>query len=85
MADNDDDGENGAGGKLAQLLDAMQAQGVLIAVSRWYGGIHLGSDRFRLINNCARVLLLKVSQQQACYANNKPHSHANWHFAYGMN
>jgi phage terminase large subunit-like protein len=57
VADNDDDGEDGAGVKLAQLLDVMKAQGVLIVVSRWYGGIHLGPDRFKLINNAARSLL----------------------------
>jgi len=57
VADNDDDGEDGAGVKLAQLLDVMKAHGVLIVVSRWYGGIHLGPDRFKLINNAARSLL----------------------------
>jgi hypothetical protein len=57
VADNDDDGEDGAGTKLAQLLDVMKAQGVLVVVSRWYGGVHLGPGRFRLINNAARSLL----------------------------
>jgi putative IMPACT (imprinted ancient) family translation regulator len=26
-------------------------------VTRWYGGIHLGPDRFKIINNVARSLL----------------------------
>jgi hypothetical protein len=30
-------------------------------VSRWYGGIHLGPDRFKHINNCARNVLQDVS------------------------
>jgi hypothetical protein len=57
VANNNDDGEDGAGVKLAQLIDIMKAQGVLVVVSRWYGGIHLGPDRFRIINNTARSLL----------------------------
>ena len=28
-----------------------------MVVSRWYGGIHLGPDRFKDINNVARALL----------------------------
>jgi len=90
VADNDDDGEDGAGSKLAQLLDTMQvrtplqfvrvltlhllltqttlenvrwtkskANNVLVVVSRWYGGIHLGPDRFRLINNSAREVMME--------------------------
>ena len=30
---------------------------VIVVVSRWYGGIHLGPDRFRHINNAARTVL----------------------------
>jgi hypothetical protein len=122
VADNDEDGEHGAGAKLAQLLVSMevwlgpvllspcfslhthfsvffhahihihiqlifnkhasfslstpnpesplslqtsfqtlfsvsQAIDVMVVVSRWYGGIHLGPDRFRIINSAARALL----------------------------
>lgn len=45
VADNDDDGESGAGAKLAALLELMGANNVMIVVSRWYGGVHLGPDR----------------------------------------
>ena len=54
-ADNDDDGEDGAGPKLAELLYLMGAQNVIVVVSRWYGGIHLGPDRFKHIANVART------------------------------
>jgi len=57
VADNDDDGESSAGGKLAALLDLRGAMGVLVVVSRWYGGIQLGPDRFKNINRCAQLLL----------------------------
>ena len=35
----------------------IDAQNVMIVVTRWYGGVHLGPDRFRIINECARKLL----------------------------
>lgn len=49
-----DDGEIGAGAKLSHLLDVMHAANVIVVVTRWYGGVHLGADRWRLINECAR-------------------------------
>jgi hypothetical protein len=55
IADNDDDGEDAAGPKLAQLLSLMNAENVIVVVSRWYGGIQLGPDRFRHIANVARI------------------------------
>lgn len=45
VADNDDDGESGAGAKLAALLELMGVQNVFVVVTRWYGGVHLGPDR----------------------------------------
>eukprot|EP00658_Telonema_sp_P-2_P047521 TRINITY_DN36158_c0_g1_i2.p1 TRINITY_DN36158_c0_g1~~TRINITY_DN36158_c0_g1_i2.p1 ORF type:complete len:293 (+),score=93.48 TRINITY_DN36158_c0_g1_i2:220-1098(+) len=56
-ADNDDDGEDAAGAKMAALLDVMGAQNVLVVVSRWYGGIHLGPDRFKHIANLTQQIL----------------------------
>lgn len=55
--DNDDDGENAAGGKLAELLAVMGVNNVIVVVSRWWGGLLLGPSRFRVINNTARQLL----------------------------
>jgi putative IMPACT (imprinted ancient) family translation regulator len=44
----DDDGETAAGSRLLHLLDLMGANNVLVVVTRWYGGIHLGPDRFKV-------------------------------------
>jgi hypothetical protein len=55
--DNDDDGEDAAGGRLAELLRLMGADGVAVIVSRWFGGTLLGPDRFKFISNAARRLL----------------------------
>jgi len=57
VADNDDDGETAAGSRLAQLLELRGVMGVYVMVSRWYGGIQLGPDRFKHINRAAQHLL----------------------------
>jgi len=54
VSDNDDDGEKGSGNKLASLLELCNANNVLVVVSRWFGGIHLGSARFKWIASVAR-------------------------------
>ncbi|XP_023247468.1 protein IMPACT-like [Copidosoma floridanum] len=55
--DCDDDGETQAGSRLLHLLEIMNVKNIVVIVSRWYGGIHLGPDRFRHINNAARQVL----------------------------
>ncbi|GAA6030104.1 hypothetical protein JCM8097_009259 [Rhodosporidiobolus ruineniae] len=57
-ADNDDDGETAAGSRLAQLLTLLDVENVMVVVTRWYGGVHLGPKRFQLINAAAREALL---------------------------
>jgi hypothetical protein len=53
----DDDGEFGAGDPLLFLLQRANAMNVCVVVTRWYGGIQLGPDRFRIILNVAKELL----------------------------
>jgi len=55
--DNDDDGETAAGSRLAHLLSILEINNVLVVVTRWFGGIHLGPDRFKHINHAARNAL----------------------------
>jgi hypothetical protein len=57
--DCDDDGESAAGGRLAEMLRLMKVENIAIIVTRWFGGVKLGPDRFKLINNCARSVLEK--------------------------
>ena len=54
FSDNDDDGEKGSGSKLASLLDMCHVENVLVIVSRWFGGVHLGPARFKWIAGIAR-------------------------------
>ena len=51
-----DGGESGAGRILLAQVGRMapRSNGLLVAVTRWYGGRSLGSARFRIIGNVAR-------------------------------
>lgn len=55
--DYDDDGEDAAGGRLLHLLQILDVKDLVVIVTRWYGGVHLGPARFTHINNAARTLL----------------------------
>ena len=57
VSDNDDDGEKGAGSKLAALLEMADARDVIVVVSRWFGGVLLGPSRFKHIASTAREAL----------------------------
>merc|ERR1712039_54549 len=57
VADSFDDGEAAAGGHLAELLRLRGVDGVFLMVSRWFGGTHLGSDRFKDIKRVAGAVL----------------------------
>jgi hypothetical protein len=57
MQSCDDDGETAAGGRLLFLLETMGATDVVVIVSRWFGGILLGGQRFKEINHAAQRLL----------------------------
>lgn len=59
IQDYDDDGETAAGARLLHVMQMMDVWNVLVVVSRWYGGIHLGPARFRLINDVGRDALVK--------------------------
>ncbi|KAK6702256.1 hypothetical protein SNK04_012161 [Fusarium graminearum] len=48
-----DDGETGAGSRLLQLMQSMDLWDSMVVVTRWYGGTHLGSKRFRFITAAA--------------------------------
>jgi|ERR1711881_480233 len=72
--DCDDDGEDAAGGRLLHLMQLMDVWDVMVVVTRWYGGILLGPDRFRLINTAARDALVKAGYTQENDASNKKKS-----------
>eukprot|EP01119_Soliformovum_irregulare_P020546 TRINITY_DN6676_c0_g1_i3.p1 TRINITY_DN6676_c0_g1~~TRINITY_DN6676_c0_g1_i3.p1 ORF type:complete len:551 (-),score=114.33 TRINITY_DN6676_c0_g1_i3:772-2298(-) len=55
--DFDDDGETGAGEKMLFLVQRLQVVNVVVIVTRWFGGIMLGNDRFKDISNTAKEVL----------------------------
>lgn len=52
-----DDGESGAGMVILRMLEREEVFGVIVVVTRWYGGVHLGGDRFRHVQTCVRACL----------------------------
>ena len=52
-----DDGESGAGAIILRMLEREGLQGHMIVVTRWYGGVHLGGDRFAHVIACVRAYL----------------------------
>lgn len=52
-----DDGEGGAGQVILQMLEREGLRNHVIVVTRWYGGKHLGGDRFRHVGTCVRAYL----------------------------
>ncbi|WP_120500641.1 YigZ family protein [Roseovarius sp. EL26] len=52
-----DDGESGAGMIILRMLEREEITDHIIVVTRWYGGKHLGGDRFRHVQDCVRAYL----------------------------
>ena len=57
-----DDGETGAGAVMLHVLQREQFKDHLIIVTRWYGGVHLGADRFRHVKTCAYEYMAKFQK-----------------------
>ena len=53
----DDDGEGGAGQIILQMLEREGLENHVVIVTRWFGGTHLGGDRFRHVKTCVRAYL----------------------------
>jgi hypothetical protein len=68
IADNDDDGEDAAGERLAHLLELLAADNLCVVVSRWFGGVLMGPGRFKAILDVARDAIEGGARQQGWYA-----------------
>ncbi len=58
----DDDGESGAGTVILRMLEREGVRNRIVVVTRWYGGKHLGGDRFRHVRNAVRIYLERLAQ-----------------------
>ncbi|KAF4122675.1 hypothetical protein GMORB2_6982 [Geosmithia morbida] len=47
-----DDGESGCGKFLLELMREADVANMLVVLTRWYGGVMLGPDRWRLMREC---------------------------------
>ena len=54
-------GEAGAGMVIARMLEREGVKNHIIVVTRWYGGKHLGGDRFRHVQTAVKHYLAKVN------------------------
>lgn len=52
-----DDGEAGAGAAILRMIEREELTGHIVVVTRWYGGVHLGGDRFRHVSEAVRQYL----------------------------
>ena len=57
-----DDGESGAGMVIVRMLEREKLKNHIVVVTRWYGGKHLGGDRFRHVQTAVRHYLDRASQ-----------------------
>lgn len=55
--DSFDDGETGCGDLMLRVMREVGAVDTLIVLTRWFGGIMLGPDRWRLMRNCVTNVL----------------------------
>lgn len=59
-----DDGEAGAGMAIVRMLERAKLHNHVIIVTRWFGGTHLGGDRFRRVQDCVTHYLDRMDQQE---------------------
>lgn len=52
-----DDGESGAGMVILRMLEREDLRDTIVVVTRWYGGKHLGGDRFRHVQDAVRQFI----------------------------
>lgn len=58
-----DDGESGCGKFLLQVMKDANVKNMVVVLTRWYGGVMLGPDRWRLMRECVEDA---ISAQQRC-------------------
>lgn len=58
----EDDGEAGAGQIILQMLERAGLADHVVIVTRWYGGKHLGGDRFRHVVDSVRHYLAQIGR-----------------------
>lgn len=65
-----DDGESGCGKFLLELMRESDIANTLVVLTRWYGGIMLGPDRWRLMRECSNEAM--ASMRRTASVNGEP-------------
>ena len=52
-----DDGEVGAGAVILRILQKQNYTNTIVVVTRWFGGVKLGADRFRHVQEAVKYIL----------------------------
>jgi putative IMPACT (imprinted ancient) family translation regulator len=56
-----DDGESGAAAVILKMLEREGLRDHVVVVTRWYGGVHLGGDRFAHVVTAVRAYLAALA------------------------
>ena len=57
----DDDGEAGAAAVILRMIERAELRGHVVVVTRWYGGVNLGGDRFAHVVTSVRAYLVAMT------------------------
>lgn len=52
--------ETGAGVMVLEIMRQRKVVNRCVVVTRWYGGVHLGADRFRHVREAAKAILDRI-------------------------
>jgi putative IMPACT (imprinted ancient) family translation regulator len=52
--------ETGAGVMVLEIMRQKNVMNRCVVVTRWYGGVHLGADRFKHVREAAKAVLGRV-------------------------
>jgi len=54
-----DDGETGAGAVILRIMQKQNYVNSIVVVTRWFGGTHLGTDRYKHVQDATKLILEK--------------------------
>lgn len=52
-----DDGETGAGAVILRIMQKQNYVNTIVVVTRWFGGTHLGTDRYKHVQEATKLVL----------------------------
>jgi len=52
-----DDGETGAGAVILRIMQKQNYVNTIVVVTRWFGGTHLGTDRYKHVQDATKIIL----------------------------